>query len=314
MYLVNTQVGHPKLEAWKYPLPGDDAVTTIQRVIIDIANKQVLRLKMPPDQHRSSLCDNVACRGGEWADVEWSPDARELAFVSTSRDHKREQLRIADASTGAVRDVLEESVATFYESGNGAVNWRYLPGSKEVIWFSERDNWGHLYLYDSTTGTLKNQITKGNWNVTQLLRVDEKNRELYFLGVGHESGRDPYFVHLYSIAFDGDSIKLLTPEDANHELSLSRSGKFFVDNYSTPVTPPVSVLRDADGKFICTLEKADISKLAAAGWKSPVPFTVKARDGVTDLYGLMFKPTNMDKSKKYPIVNHIYPGPQTGSV
>lgn len=314
MYLVSTQVGHPRLEAWKYPLPGDQVVTTIQRVIIDVDNPRVIRLQLPPDQHRSSLCDNIACRGGEWADVEWSPDGSQLAFVSTSRDHKHEQLRIADANTGAVRDVLEESVPTFYESGNGAVNWRYIAGSKEVIWFSERDNWGHLYLYDATTGKLKNQITKGDWNVTQLLRVDEPNRELYFLGVGHEKGQDPYFIHFYKIGLDGQGLTLLTPENANHDVSLSPSGRYFVDSYSTPDVPPVSVLRDNDGKLITTLEKADISKLLAAGWKPPIPFNVKARDGVTDLYGLMFKPTNFDPSKKYPIINHIYPGPQTGSV
>ncbi|HZS57070.1 MAG TPA: DPP IV N-terminal domain-containing protein [Bryobacteraceae bacterium] len=313
MYLVDTQVGHPHLEAWKYPLPGDNVVTTIQRVIIDVDNARVVRLQMPPDQHRSTLCDNVACRGGEWADVEWSPDASQLAFVSTSRDHKHEQLRVADASTGAVRDVLEETVPTFFESGNGAVNWRYLPGSNEIIWFSERDNWGHLYLYDLATGKLKNQITKGDWNVTQLLHVDEKNRLLYFLGVGHEKNCDPYFVHFYKTGFDGQGLTLLTPENANHDISLSPSGRYFVDNYSTPDTPPVSVLRDANGKLISTLERADISRLSATGWKPPIPFTVKARDGVTDLYGLMFKPTNFDPAKKYPIINHIYPGPQTGS-
>ena len=314
MYLVNTQVGHPKLEAWKYPLPGDQVVTTIQRVIIDVENPRVVRLQMPPDQHRSSLCDNVACRGGEWADVEWSPDAKQLAFVSTSRDHKHEQMRIADPDTGAVRDVLAETVPTYYESGNGAVNWRYLPGSNEVIWFSERDNWGHLYLYDAATGKLKNQITKGDWNVTQLLRVDEKNRQIYFLGVGHEQGRDPYFVHFYRAGLDGRGITLLTPENANHDVSLAPSGRYFVDTYSTPDTPAISVLRDCDGKLISTLERADISRLVAAGWKPPIPFTVKARDGLTDLYGLMFKPTNFDPAKRYPIVNHIYPGPQTGSV
>src|SRR5204862_592741 len=159
MYLVETKVGHPKLEAWKYPLPGDEVVTTIQRVIINLDGPKVIRLRLPPDQHRSTLCDHVACRGGAWADVEWSPDAAHLAFVSTSRDHKREQLRIADATTGAIRDVLEETVATFFESGNGRVNWRYLPASNEAIWFSERGNWGHLYLYDLESGRLKHQIT-----------------------------------------------------------------------------------------------------------------------------------------------------------
>lgn len=314
MYLVHTQVGHPTLEEWKYPLPGDAVVTTIQRVVIDLDGPRVVRFQMPPDQHRSTLCDDVACRSGEWSDVEWSPDSTHLAFVSTSRDHKHEQLRVADAETGEVREVLHEDVATFYESGNGAVNWRYLPASNEAIWFSERDNWGQLYLYDLLTGQLKNQITNGEGNVTQVLRVDETNRMIYFLGVGREKGRNPYFIHFYRIGFDGSNLRLLTPENANHEVALSHSGKYFVDSYSTPDTAPVTVLRDANGKLIGTVQKADISHLLATGWKPPVPFTVKARDGVTDLYGLMFKPTNLDPSKKYPIINHIYPGPQTGSV
>src|SRR5437016_13388142 len=201
MYLVETKVGHPKLEAWKYPLPGDEVVTTIQRVIINLDGPKVIRLKLPADQHRSTLCDDVSCRGGEWADVQWSPDGSHLAFVSTSRDHKREQLRIADVTTGAVRDVIEETVSTFFESGNGRANWRYLPSSSEVIWFSERDNWGHLYLYDLETGRLKNQITAGEGNVAQLLRVDEQNRMLYFTGVGREKSRDPYLNHFYRIGF-----------------------------------------------------------------------------------------------------------------
>ena len=192
MYLVNTQVGHPQLQAWKYPLPGDENVAMLHRVVIDVDTPKVVRLQMPPDQHRSTLCDDVACRGGEWGDVQWSADGSTLAFVSTSRDHKT-QLRVADASTGAVRDVFEETVPTFFESGNGRVNWRYLPASNEVIWFSERDNWGQLYLYDLQTGKLKNQITTGEGNVTQLLRVDEKNRVLFFQAVGREKGRDPYF-------------------------------------------------------------------------------------------------------------------------
>ncbi len=314
MYLVDTRVGHPQLQSWKYPLPGDDVVTTIQRVIVDLDGPRVVRLQMPPDQHRSSLCDDVKCRGSEWADVQWSPDSSRLAFVSTSRDHKDERLRVADASTGAVRDVLGETVSTFYESGNGRVNWRVLFASNEVIWFSERDNWGQLYLYDLTTGALKHQITTGEGNVTQLLRIDEESRRLYFLGVGREKGRDPYFVHLYRIDLDGKNSALLTPEDANHDVVLSPSGRCFVDNYSKPDTPPVSLLRDADGKMLLELERADISRLLAAGWKPPTPITVKARDGVTDLYGLMYRPTNLDPAKKYPIVNHIYPGPQTGSV
>ena len=314
MYLVNTQVGHPELKAWKYPLPGDAVITTIQRVVIDVADPHVVRLKMPADEHRSTLCDNVACRGGEWSDVQWYSDSSAVAFVSTSRDHKQEHLRLANTATGEIRDVLEESVPTFYESGNGRVNWKYLPGSSEVIWFSERDNWGQLYLYDAATGRLKNQITTGEGSVSQLLRVDETKRVAYFLATGKEKGRDPYFIHFYRVGLDGKNQTLLTPEDANHEVTLATSGKYFVDSYSKPDVPSITVLRDENGKMISTLEKADISKLLASGWKPPVPFTVKARDGVTDLYGLMFKPTNFDPNKKYPVVNHIYPGPQTGSV
>jgi dipeptidyl aminopeptidase/acylaminoacyl peptidase len=313
MYLVDTRAGHPNLQAWKYPLPGDSTVTTIQRVIIDLDSAHVIRFQMPPDQHRSTLCDDVACRG-DWSDVQWSADSRAVAFISTSRDHKEEHLRVADAMTGAVREVLQETVATFYESGNGRANWRYLPNSNEVIWFSERDDWGQLYLYDLTTGKLKHPITSGEGNVTQLLRVDEKTRTLYFAAVGKERGRDPYFRHLYRIGMDGKGLTLLTPEDADHDVTLSPSGRWFVDSYSRPDVPPITVLRDANGKLLATLERADISRLVATGWKPPVPITVKARDGKTDLYGLLYRPTTFDSTRRYPIVNHIYPGPQTGSV
>ena len=313
MYLVHTAVGHPTLEAWKYPLVGDSKIFEIQRVIVDVDAARVIRLQMPPDPHRSSLCDHVQCEG-PFADVEWSADATQLAFVSSSRDHKRATLRVADAGTGKVRDVLEENVDTYFEGGNDRPNWRFLPASNEVIWFSERDNWGQLYLYDLATGKLKNPITTGEGNVTQTMRVDEMNRVVYFLGVGKEKGRDPYFVHLYRVGLDGTNLTLLTPEDSTHEISLSPSGRFFVDSYSKPDTPPVAVLRDTQGKLINTLERADISRLLATGWKPVTATTVKARDGVTDLYGLLYKPANFDPSNKYPIVNRIYPGPQTGSV
>ena len=314
MYMATTNVGHPRLSAWKYPLPGDEHIFMLHRVIIDVDGATVTPLKMEPDPHRSTLCDHIVCRGQDWVDVHWSRDSSQLAFVSTSRDHRHTQLKVANASSGAVRDVLEEKVDTFFESGNGRVNWRVLFDSNEVIWFSQRDDWGQLYLYDLATGKLKHQITKGEGNVTQLLRIDDEGRQLVFQAVGKEKGRDPYFTHLYRIGMDGKGMTLLTPEDANHEITLAESGKYFVDSYSTPVTPPVAVLRDADGKVVMPLETADISKLVAAGWKPPTPFTVKGRDGKTDLYGLMYTPTKMDAARRYPIVNSIYPGPQTGSV
>ncbi|HEY3160175.1 MAG TPA: DPP IV N-terminal domain-containing protein [Vicinamibacterales bacterium] len=313
MYLVSTNIGHPRLEAWKYPLPGDPNIFMIERVVIDVDRARVVRLQMPPDPHRSSVCDDVECNG-PFEDVEWSADGRQVAFLSTSRDHKEAHLRVADTDSGKVRQVLEEKVATYYESGNDAHNWRFLPASNEVIWFSERDNWGHLYLYDLQTGRLKNQITSGEGNVTQLLKVDEQNRLLYFLGVGKEKGRDPYFVQFYRVGFDGKNLTLLTPEDATHVIAPSPSARYFIDSYSKPDVAPTAVVRDAGGKLIATLEKADISRLVATGWKPPQPIVVKARDGTTDLYGLLYTPSNLNTSSKYPIVNHIYPGPQTGSV
>ena len=222
MYLVTTEVGHPELDAWRYPLPEDSVIFRIHRLVINLdapPESRVVRLDMPPDPHRSTTCDHVAC-GGTFADVEWSPDASQLAFVSSSRDHKRASLRVADPRTGAVRDVLEETVETFYESGYRSSNWRFLPESNEVIWYSQRDDWGHLYLYELDTGSLKRQITSGDWNVLEVLRVDPDARTVYFVGNEREEG-DPYFRYLYRIGLDGTGLQLLTPDSADHSVSLS---------------------------------------------------------------------------------------------
>lgn len=313
MYLVRTKVGAPELEQWKYPLPEDKKIIQIERVIIDVDVPKVIRLKIPPDDHRGTLSDDIASSGG-YDDNEWNADGTKLFFVSTSRDHKVEKVRIADAITGDVKEVFTEKVATQYESGQGTINNHFLDKTDEIIWYSERDDWGHLYLYDVKTGQLKNQITKGNFVVTQLLKIDEANRTLYFMANGREPGRDPYFAHFYSINFDGSKLTLLTPEDGNHNISLSPDGKYFVDNFSQPNVPPVSVLRNMKGKLITELEKTDISKLLATGWRPPEPIKVKSNDGKWDLYGLMFKPKDFDASKKYPVVNYVYPGPQGGGV
>jgi dipeptidyl aminopeptidase/acylaminoacyl peptidase len=313
MYLVSTNVGHPRLDAWRYPLPEDTVIFRIHRVVIHLDGPRTVRLQMPPDQHRSTICDHIACRGVGFADVEWAPDASRLAFVSSSRDHKQAWLRVADPETGAVRDVLEETVETFFESGFNRANWRVLPSSNEALWYSQRSDWGHLYLYDLETGQLKDQITSGQWNVLQVLRVDEEDRRIYFTGAGREPG-DPYFQYLYSVRMDGSDLRLLTPDSANHTVTFSPSGRYFVDSYSTPVEPPVAVVRDTRGRVRLTLEEADISRLVESGWQPPSPFSVKARDGETDLYGLMYRPTHFDETEKYPVINYIYPGPQTGSV
>ncbi len=317
MHLVATNVGTPRLETWKYPLPGDSLIFRVSRVIINPgpdARPLIVRLQMPPDAHRSTVSDHVAC-GGAICDSQWYPDGSHLAFISSSRDHKSAWMRVANAQTGEVRTLFEERMAT--QVGDASLTehlWRILPATNELIWWSQRDNWIHLYLYDLTTGQLKNRITSGEGNVDDILRVDEKTRTIFFLGSGKEAGRDPYFQHLYKIGFDGKGQTLLTPDNANHTVFLSPDGKYFVDTYSTPDTPPVTVLRDMTGKLVQPLERADISRLLATGWRPPTPVRMKARDGKTDIYGLMYTPSNLDSTKKYPIVNQIYPGPQSGSV
>lgn len=315
MYTVETRVRHPVLQAWKYPLPGDSVIQMIHRVVIDLsgAAPRLVRLQMPPDPHRSTTCDHIFC-DGQFADVEWSPDGSQLVFVSSSRDHKRADLRVADPGTGAVRDLFSETEKTFFESGFDARNWRVLWDLKEILWYSQRDDWGHLYRYDLATGQLKGRVTTGPWNVLSVVRVDEKARVAYFTGVGREPGRDPYFRHFYRASLDGKTIRLLTPEDADHDITLAPGKNWFADSYSRPEVPPSLVLRDTEGRLVMELEKADVSQLVATGWTPPIPFTVKARDGKTDLYGLMFRPSGFDSTRKYPIVNYIYPGPQTGSV
>lgn len=312
MYLVTTNVGAPKLEAWKYPLPGDKLIPTIRRVVIDVETPKVVSLNIPADPHRATLSDDISS-SGTFDDIDWKADGTEVAFVSTSRDHKNEKFRIANTKTGAVREVFEETVKTQFESGRGAINWRYLPESKEIIWYSERDNWGHLYLYDATTGKVKNQITKGEWVVSRIINVDAKNRTIYFMANGLDK-INPYFGHFYKIDFDGKNLTDLTPEPGNHTISLSPSGKYFVDNYSQPDVPASSTFRDLNGKLITPIEKTDVSRLVATGWKAPIPVSVKAGDHKTDIYGLVFTPTKMDAGKKYPVIDYIYPGPQGGSV
>ena len=312
MYTVSSRIGHPHLETWKYPLVGDKDVTMIERVIIDVDTAKVTRLKMPPDQHRSTLCDNLVC-DAPWEDVQWADDAKTLAFVSTSRDHKVANMRIADVATGAVRDVFTEAVPTFFESGYEHVNWRYLSKRNEVLWFSQRENWGNLYLYDAATGKLKHAVTEGASNVDEVLHVDQDTGELILTGTGREPGEDPYYRRIYSANLDGKHLNLLTAEDADHVATVSGDGKFIVDIYSTAQKPQVMVLRDHSGQAIEEMAHGDITRLKAAGWIAPETFHVKAHDGKADVYGLLFRPANLDLSQKYPIIDFIYPGPQGGS-
>ena len=306
MYLVNTTVGHPSLRVSKFPLPGDPVLAMLDRVVIDVDSGKMTRLQMPSDFHRATLGDDISLN-----DYNWSPDASKLALASVSRDHKHVWLSVADTVTGTVRRVYDETVDTQYES---RTPWRVLWAASEFVWYSERDNWGQLYLYDLVTGRLKNKITTGEGPVMQISRLDEKTRTIWYGANGRERGQDPYFLHFYRTGFDGGRAVALTPDDGTHSIQLSPSGKYLIDSYSKPDVPPAVSLRDAaTGELLVNLEKADISKLLATGWKPPMPIKMTAHDGRTDIYGLLFLPTNFDPSKKYPIVNNVYPGPQTGS-
>jgi dipeptidyl-peptidase-4 len=314
MYLVKTKVGAPELMAWKYPLPGDEDIIRIHRVIIDVSAKpKITRLKLAPDARRGTLCDDISCEGG-FDDVAWSDDSKKLVFVSTSRDHKQENVRIADCETGEVSDIFEEVVETQYESGQGGINWRYFSRTNEIIWYSERSDWGHLYLYDASTGRLKHQITSGDFVVREILEIDEENRGIYFIASGKETNVNPYFKYLYRVDFSGENLKLLTPETGDHTIKFSPNGQYFLDTYSQPDVAPVYEVRDIDGKLLETLEKTDISELEAIGWKPPQVFSVKSADEKWDLYGLMYTPRALNPNAKYPVIIRIYPGPQGGSV
>ncbi|MDQ6736796.1 MAG: S9 family peptidase [Gemmatimonadota bacterium] len=306
MYLVDTRVGHSHLEQWKGAFPGDSAISMIQRVIIDVATGKMVRLQSPPDYHRAMLGDDLNMN-----DIIWNPDDSQIAYVNTSRDHKHATVKLADTKTGVVRTLFEESSPTQFESIAG---WRILWPQHTIIWSSERDNWGQLYTYDLNTGKLIRKITNGEGPVTGIEHVYDNNRTLLIEALGRTAGEDPYFRHYYSVGVDGHGWTALTPESGDHSIQVSSDGRYFVDSYSTPDTPPTVVLRDATGKIIMQLGKMDISKLVASGWKPPIPFTVTAHDGKTKLYGLMFRPTNFDSTKKYPIINNPYPGPQSGSV
>ncbi len=306
-YMVRYQVGAPRLESWKYPFPGDSVVSMIQRVVIDVPSKTIVRLKMAPDFHRAMLGDDISMD-----DYQWKDDGSMLAIASTPRDHKSATLRVANTATGEVRTLFTETEKTHFESITG---YRVLWNSNEIIWNSQRDDWSQLYLYDLATGQLKNRITSGEGPVSDIVSIDEKARTVTYLAQGREAGQDPYLRHAYRTTLDGQGSQVsLTPDVGDHQVRLSPDNKYLIDTYSTADTPPVSALRDAKGQLVMPLEKADISKLLATGWKPPVLFNVKAADGVTNIYGQLYRPTNFDSTRKYPIVNNAYPGPQSGSV
>jgi dipeptidyl-peptidase 4 len=309
MYLVETPVngGHPVLRAWKYPLPGDPDVAMISRVVIDVDTGKMKRLLMQPDFHRAMSEDNI-----DMSEYLWSPDGSKLGFVSTDRFHKNSTAKVADVASGEIRTLFTETEATHVQT---RVQWQILWDSKEVVWYSQHDGTANMYLYDLDSGKLKNQVTTGTGPVTRVARIDHDTRTMWYEADGREKGQDPYFTHLYRVGLDGKNNVSLTPDNGTHSVQISPDGKYVIDTFSQPDVAPETTLRDGKtGALIMPLEHADISKLLATGWKPPMQIKMKAADGKTDIYGMLFRPTNFDPNKKYPIINNAYPGPQSGSV
>jgi dipeptidyl-peptidase-4 len=316
MYLLETKSPAAVMHQYPYALPGDSIVPRYDTYILDVGSHTAIKVNRPPQTAVNTTCcwltaDTVI------KDIRWDAQGDHLFMTYGTRGFKQLDLLEVTAATGEARTIVQERSKTFVETNlasGGVPNWRPVHHDRDVIWFSERDGWAHLYLLNGLTGGVQHQITSGPWTVGDVLRIDEANGWVYFTGRGREAGRDPYFRHLYRAKLDGSGVTLLTPENADHDVFFSPSGAYVVDNYSKLDATPVSLLRRADGSVVRELQRADASRLVALGWKMPVPFTVKARDGVTNLYGLMYAPSHVEPGRKYPIIDNIYPGPQVGPV
>ena len=309
-HLLETTNDRPILHSWAYPLPGDSIIPTSELWIFDVEARTGVRADVDPNPGDYTRGDTT------YAAVQWTADGSEIFYTHRARDFKTYRLFRVDAATGTATQLLEETGPTYLELNqfmSYQPAWRVIGDGSEFLWWSERDGFGHLYLYDGE-GNLKNRVTSGPWLVLDVMRVDATDRTVYFTGVGREDGRHPYHVHLYSSSLDGSEPRLLTPEDAVHQIVPSPSGRYFIDQYSTPTTAPLAVVRDQNGRVVQEVETADISRLQEAGWVPPVPFEAKGRDGVTNVYGLLWFPSNFDPEATYPVVDYIYPGPQIGGV
>ena len=288
----------PKLHSHAYPKPGDAIAVTQPHLFDAEAGKEIpLDRKLFPNPYRLG-------------DIRWSRDSKEFTFYYNQRGHQVVRIVGVDAQTGRTRAVIDEQTRTFVDYAfKHYIN--YLDATGEIIWASERDGWNHLYLYDAKTGKVKNQITKGRWIVRRVTRVDVKERRIWFRAGGIRPGQDPYYVHYGRINFDGSGLTVLTEGDGTHDVKYSPDRRFFIDTWSRVDAPAVTELRrTSDGKLICRLETADISALLETGWKTPIPFAAKGRDGKTDIYGLIIRPTTFDPKKKYAVIENIYAGPQ----
>ena len=288
----------PRAFTYVYPLPGE-VLAKAEPIIFDIQSGRRTDVKSA----------SIELPFQEGPGFEWFPDSRSFFYDYDERGYKAKELRVVDASTGEQRVLVREQSDPYVDPGE--TFYRFIKGTGEILWSSERDGWNHLYLY-SKTGQLENQITQGHWVIQQIEYVDEPSRRVYFTASGREKDEDPYQTHLYSVGFDGKGLQLLTPENATHSVNFSGDGAYFIDTYSRPDLPVKVVLRRAkDGSLQRALEESDPSWLTKMGWKAPEPFQGKAADGTTDLYGLIWRPSNFDAAKKYPIVEFVYTGPQS---
>ena len=288
----------PKLHKKEYLKPGD-ALPIKKPCLFVVESGKKIELDTKPYEHQFDL-----------SNLKWWPDSKAFTFEFNQRGHQLYEVAEVNAETGNLRSIIKETSKTFIDySGK---HFRYdADNTKEIIWASERDGWNHLYLIDAETGEVKNQITKGEWPVREVVHVDEKNRTILFQASGRYTDEDPYFIHYCSINFDGSNLIDLTPEKRNHYAVFSSDYEFFTDTYSTVNQPPVVVLRRSnDGKVITQLEKADASDLYIQNWIAPEVFVAKARDGVTDIWGNIYFPSNFDSTKQYPVIEYIYAGPQ----
>jgi len=312
----NTGNKRPELESYHYDMPGDTAVTQNELWYYDLASRRAAKIDDAPwkDQAMSLSTDiqfyypdSNEPRRSLWM----SPGSDELYFTRRSRDRHRLDLLRADLTTGAVTVLIEERLNTYLEEMQRPMH--RLLSNGDILWWSEEDGRGHLYLYDHA-GNRKARLTEGPWTVVQILGVDETAGVVFFTAAGREPGIDPYYNLTYRVNLDGTGLRRTDEGDYDHRTSMNESARFIVDSYSRVNTAPKTVLRNARGAVVLDLAEADLSKLMEAGWKMPEPFTVKAADGVTDLYGVMYRPFDFDSTKVYPIVEYVYPGPQTESV
>jgi dipeptidyl aminopeptidase/acylaminoacyl peptidase len=303
----------PTLETYKYQMPGEAEAPKREMYLFDFAAKtgKKINVSLFKDQELSiwSAPTMAKNRDDEFRPNVWLGTNDKFYFYRTGRDLKRIDVCSVDINTLKTTVQVEERMNTYVEIGRpGLIN-----GGKELVEWSERDGWAHFYLYDDA-GNVKNQITTGAYHVDDIVNIDEKNRLLYFTAVGREAGENPYYTHLYRIGLDGSGLRQLNPGDYDHVASMNDNESYFVDVFSRVNTAPKSVLCGIDGHKIMDLETADLSRLMAAGYKFPEPFKVKADDGITDLYGVMYKPFDFDPAKKYPMIEYVYPGPQTEAV